>query len=391
MSTVRRQFIIPFATLAAMTLVVAAMVLVFPSAEAQDGSVPGKPKGLSADPDHDRVELSWSDPQDKSISGYVILRRLRYDDPSGRFTTHVENTGTPAATYTDDDVQPQTHYTYRIKAINEHGPSERSRWLHVYTPAMPPPAWPTGLSAVATSHDAVDLTWDDPGDQTITGYAIYRRNPDIHALGVFITLVADTGTAATSYTDTRVDPETSYIYRVQAINPAGESPRSDWARADTPAMPLPQAPTGLAAQASHDAVDLTWDDPGDSTITGYSILRRNPDVHGEDVYITVVEDTGTPATEYTDQSVEPETTYVYLVRGHQRGRAGSGVGTGVGGHARRSRVRPARPAHRPGRRGFARRHHPELGRPRRRHHHGLRDPAARPRRRRRRLLQRQRG
>ena len=47
------------------------------------------------------------------------------------------DTGTAATTYTDDSVQANTTYTYRIKAINEHGVSERSRWSHINVPAAP--------------------------------------------------------------------------------------------------------------------------------------------------------------------------------------------------------------------------------------------------------------
>ena len=45
--------------------------------------------------------------------------------------------------------------------------SERSRWFHIDTPAVPVPAKPKGLSATA-SHDSVTLTWDDPNDDSIT-------------------------------------------------------------------------------------------------------------------------------------------------------------------------------------------------------------------------------
>ena len=60
-------------------------------------------------------------PGDYSITGYVILRRHRYDDPKGHFDELVADTGTAATTYTDDTVEDSTHYTYRIKAINEYG------------------------------------------------------------------------------------------------------------------------------------------------------------------------------------------------------------------------------------------------------------------------------
>ena len=198
---------------------------------------PASPTGLSATASYDQVTLSWDDPGDDTITGYVILRRNRDIHAEGEFTTLVKDTGTAATTYTDDTVEPETPYTYRIKAINEHGESERSRWFHIDIPAAPVPAKPTGLSATA-SHDSVTLTWDDPGDDTITGYVILRRNRDIHAEGEFTTLVKDTGTAATTYTDDTVEPETPYTYRIKAINEhGGVSERSRWFHIQTQAAP----------------------------------------------------------------------------------------------------------------------------------------------------------
>ena len=66
-----------------------------------------------------------------------------------------------------------------------------------------PPAPPTGLTAAA-SHDQVVLSWDDPQDDGITGYVILRRNRATTDPGEFTELVADTGSAATTYTDITV-------------------------------------------------------------------------------------------------------------------------------------------------------------------------------------------
>ena len=197
---------------------------------------PAKPRGLSATATHDQVVLTWDDPQDESITGYVILRRVRENDEGGAFSELVADTGTAATTYTDNTVAASTTYTYRIKAINEHGVSERSRWFHIDTPAAPVPAKPTGLSATAT-HDRVTLTWDDPGNGSITGYVILRRVRENDEGGAFSELVADTGSAATTYADDTVAASTTYTYRIKAINEHGVSERSRWFHIDTPAAP----------------------------------------------------------------------------------------------------------------------------------------------------------
>ena len=232
--TDRRRFPILFAAIAALAL---AMALLFSTVQAQEGSAPDKPTGLSATATHDSVVLTWDDPGDDTITGYVILRRVRVNDTGGEFSELVADTGTAATTYTDDSVKANTTYTYRIKATNEHGVSERSRWFHIDIPAAPErPDKPRGLDATAT-HDQVVLTWDEPGDDTITGYVILRRNRDTDRKGEFRELVADTGTAATTYTDDTVVAETTYTYRIKAINEHGVSPRSRWFHIDTPAAP----------------------------------------------------------------------------------------------------------------------------------------------------------
>ena len=197
---------------------------------------PAKPRGLEATATHDSVTLTWDDPQDDSVTGYVILRRIPGVDPEGQFDELAANTGMAATTYTDDTVASETRYTYRIKAINGAGTSERSRWVHIDTPAAPVPDKPTGLNATAT-HDSVTLTWDDPGDDSITGYVILRRVRVNDTGGDFDVFVADTASAATTYTDNTVAAETRYTYRIKAINEHGTSERSRWYHIDIPAAP----------------------------------------------------------------------------------------------------------------------------------------------------------
>ena len=196
---------------------------------------PAKPTGLSAAViSHDTVTITWDDPQDDAITGYIILRRDREIHPVGTFITITGDTGSADTTYTDDTVEPDKQYNYKVKAINEHGEvSERSDWVRANTPAVPVPDQPTGLSA-AVSHDAVTLTWDDPQDDSITGYVILRRDRAIHPTGTFVTIAGDTGSAQTAYTDETVEPDKKYVYRIKAINDRGLSEMSLWLRTDTP-------------------------------------------------------------------------------------------------------------------------------------------------------------
>ena len=121
--------------------------------------------------------------------------------------------------------------------------------------APEPPAKPTGLSAAVVSHDAVTLTWDDPQDDSITGYVILGRDRAIHPVRTFVTIAGDSGSADTTYTDDTVEPDKQYNYKTRAINEYGKvSEKSDWVRANTPSIPVPDKPTGLSTVVSYNTV-----------------------------------------------------------------------------------------------------------------------------------------
>ena len=201
---------------------------------------PAQPTGLSATVSHDTGTLTWDNPNDDSITGYVILRRDKDIHQEGTFIPVAPDTGTAETTYTDASIEPERRYVYRIKAISAHGLSEISSWVRAYTPAAPDPApevpaRPTGLSATV-SHDTVSLSWANPDDDGITGYAILRRDKDLQPEeGTFFTVAADTGSAATTYTDDTVEPNKKYVYRIKAVNANGLSEISSWVRGYTPA------------------------------------------------------------------------------------------------------------------------------------------------------------
>ena len=173
-----------------------------------------------------------------------------------------------------------------------------------------PPAKPTGLTADIVSHDTVTLTWDNPGDDTITGYAILRRDNAIHPENTLQTIQTDTGTAATTYTDNTARPSREYMYHIRAINAAGDGDISNSVRAYTVAAP----PAGLVSEVSHNSVTLRWDNPGDDAVTGYVILRRDKAIHPEGTFETIRADTATAQTTYTDKTAQPDREYVYRIK-----------------------------------------------------------------------------
>ncbi|WP_423918722.1 fibronectin type III domain-containing protein [Candidatus Poriferisodalis sp.] len=86
------------------------------------------------------------------------------------------------------------------------------------------------------------------------------------------------------------------------------------AAADQPAG-IPARPTGLRVTSeAHDAITIAWDDPGDTSITGYQILRRLRDVYEVGRFDIIAPDTATAGTVFTDTDVTASTRYVYRVK-----------------------------------------------------------------------------
>ena len=114
------------------------------------------------------------------------------------------------------------------------------------------PDAPTSLTATAGQLKA-DLSWTgsaDPAGAAVTGYKI-----ELNDGSGFITSTADTGSTATTATITSLLADTSYVFRVSAINALGTSSASTQSTSVVvfapPAGPRPyEGPTDLAVAAS---------------------------------------------------------------------------------------------------------------------------------------------
>ena len=255
---------------------------------------PAAPTGLTALPTHDSLMLSWHTPDHDGITGYQILRGPDADS----LAVIEEDTGSSATIYTDTSPAAGQTHTYAVKARNAAGLSPLSDTVTVTVP----PAAPNLTGTPLTPEGQVMLVWQDPSDDSITGYQILR-GPDADSLAV---IEEDTGSSATIYTDTSPAAGQTHTYAVKARNAAGLSPLSNTVTATMP----PAAPTGLTALPTHDSLMLSWHTPDHDGITGYQILR-GPDADSLEVVAT---DTGSLAPWYVDTDVSEDTSYAYAVK-----------------------------------------------------------------------------
>ena len=183
----------------------------------------------SPDPAPTDYRLTWA-PTSENFLSYRDDNETQRGNlyPLGDVTTLTLNNLTPGDSY---KVQMRSRYYNADRSVRESsGP-----WTNTATQRVKdhPPAAPTGLIAARIGHSVLTLTWDDPQDDTITGYRILRGT-EADNLAV---INSDTASNATEYEDDTVAPETAYHYAVLARSANGEGAQSDIISATTPAAP----------------------------------------------------------------------------------------------------------------------------------------------------------
>ena len=205
--------------------------------DATGESPPARPTDLQASAGPDSVSLTWTASTDQTVTHYAVLLRDRDEDDAGVFEVIDSNAGS-ATSYTDRSVSPGGSYVYRVKAVSPTGVSQWSSYARADIPADPEDLAPSGLSAKAVfdggDSAGVELAWDAPAvdAESVTGYEILRAVGDD---GDLATLVADTGSADTTYADdTATEAGERYAYRVKALRGEETSQPSDRAEAIIP-------------------------------------------------------------------------------------------------------------------------------------------------------------
>ena len=245
-----------------------------------------------------RIDLAWRD-NSGNETGFRVQRRTG----DSADWEEVATTESDATAFSDLGLQPETRYRYRVQAFNDTDSSPFSNQVEATTPPPAVPA-PTGLTATAVSYARIDLAWrDNSGNET--GFRVQRRTGD----SADWEEVATTESDATAFSDLGLQPETRYVYRLQAFNDTDSSPFSNQVEATTPPPAVP-APTGLTATAvSYAQIDLAWRDNSGNE-TGFRVQRRT----GDSADWEEVGTTEAGATAFSDLGLQPETRYRYRVQ-----------------------------------------------------------------------------
>ncbi len=226
-----------------------------------------------ATPGNRRVTLEWDNPSNSTIQRYQYRFMNTSDtgwNPDWRnISGSNQNTTSFAATGLTNGIE----YTFQVRPIFRDGQQlTMGKEGEIKSVPRGPLAAPRNMSASSAGDGELALSWDDPGDITITGYQYRHQNTSESDWNPDWTAIPGSGATTTSHTLSGLTNFLLYTLEVRAMRDGTGGPP---ARAtQNPRGPL-TAPANFAAASGEDRrATLTWDNSGDDSITRYQYRYR---------------------------------------------------------------------------------------------------------------------
>ena len=246
----------------------------------------------------DQVIVTWQDNSDNETH-FEIERQI-----NGGGFAWLDRLDPNTTRYTDNTVQANTSYGYRVQAIIfQQTASNYSNVLTVTTPADGELAAPTALQVAPSSSSSLQLNWVDNA-QNESNYLVERSLTNSN-----YQQIAELAANTIAYEDTQLLSNTTYYYRIRAKNGADFSAYSNTASATTDAEDVLMAPSGLSLTlVDNRQINLSWQDNSNNE-SHFEIVRQ---VNGGP--FRWLERVSANTTNFTDRTVVPSGQYAYRVR-----------------------------------------------------------------------------
>ena len=226
---------------------------------------PAAPTDLTAEAGNAQVTLSWTDPEDDSITRYN-LRQKKGSAAWGSWTA-IPGSDADTTTHTVTGLDNDVEYRFRIRARNSGGNSAQSAVVlatPTATAAVPKPV----LSAEA-GYARVTLSWSALSGVTVASWGYEYKS----AGGSWSSTTTVTGGSTTSTTVTGLTIGTEYTFRLfAAVSPGVQSVWSDEVKA-TPTNTVPKPV--LTAAGGDRSVTLSWSGLSGIPITSWGYQYKS--------------------------------------------------------------------------------------------------------------------
>lgn len=252
---------------------------------------------------------------DASVSFKTIGPIALYDD--GTDGDLVAGDGIYAARYivpTDlvvDNSQVTGNFT--DAAGNAATPTVAVQTLSIQS--SPLPVQLTQTEALASYE--VALTWTQAASSDFASYRIYR-NPTAAVTEQSKLMSTISAKSTVTYTDTTVNENTKYFYRIYVYNTYGLSAASNVDSATTPANDAPTAVVLAGALAPDSVIALSWSRNADEDFASYRIYRSGSTIPNPPPDNLLIKFINTQSTDTYNDFVPTAGTYRYKVYVYDR-------------------------------------------------------------------------
>ncbi len=239
------------------------------------------------------ISVSWSEV--KGASEYSLYRA---DSDLTQFSDDDLIYRGKGLSYTDCGLQQDQTYYYKMQLQNPIGITSLAdcQVMPAATLLLPPDK-PENVLIQGDSSTSLRISWDTV--EYATSYKVYR---DTDVAGLFTDLIFDD--SETSCVDTGLQEQTTYYYKIKALNRVGESPFSSMV-SGTPFFQLTTPPSNFRIiDIGFSSIDLSWDAVANAN--EYKLMRSENGITFSICY-------SGSGTTFKDTGLESGTTYYYKV------------------------------------------------------------------------------
>ncbi|RKY88681.1 hypothetical protein DRQ11_03090 [candidate division KSB1 bacterium] len=259
-------------------------------------------------PNTDSITLNWSQNIDSDFASYKVFRSSTSGvDSSAQLIAVI--TDQFQTTYTDSQLEQNTTYYYRVYVYDQRGLSAGSNEVESKTKVNEPPE-AVSLYTPIPNITSIALNWSENNDKDFASYKIFRsRNPGVDNSSQLIHTIAERG--QTNFTDTGLQQNTTYYYKVYVYDKGGLSAGSNEVNSTTLVDEPPDSVTlFVPINATQSSLYLTWTQSKDEDFSSYRLFRsETPGVSNSSYFVTIIIDK--TVTYFTDTGLEDNTTYYY--------------------------------------------------------------------------------
>ena len=251
--------------------------------------------------DMQAIGFEWNRIKDTRVKGVYIYKQTLgtkatnhkyYDTINGRFVTH----------YVDNNVKPQTQYSYYFKTFSKDSESRPSKNIIVKTlPVLNSVSW---IYAVSDMPRSAKIIWRPHTNQIVKSYIIERKTLSDDKWSKIETIE---GRLNAEYIDSELKDDYVYKYRIRVVTYTGiiSNPSSE-VKVITKALPKP-IQNIMATKNLAKKIRLTWNATKIADFMHYNIYRSKS-INGTYDLIASIKNS-----EFIDEIKEDGKDYFYRV------------------------------------------------------------------------------